>query len=529
VIQSATIQDLRQQLDLINQRWNADHYRSLMDFFVQIIPRAMDCERCSIFRVDPGSGNIESYVGTGLDRDTVLRPPADAIVSQVIRSGVPITDNDIHRRQGYHKEAAKITGFVTRNIQTVPLRSPVNGQITGAVQILNRHQGGFDDDDRLLLEDVADFLSMALENLLLNEELLNLSSSLHDEISELRGFTERGFVATSAAMRPVLEHIQAVAKTPVNVLLTGEPGNELGQIAHLIHNLSAGTGQPFVSLNCTAIPEDLLESELFGYEQGAFSESSAARPGRLEQAEGGTLFLEEISALPMSLQPKLLRVLQDAEGARVSDNRMRKYDVRIISSATQDLRTLVDSGEFMEELYYHLFSVDINIPPLRERTEDIVILANTHLQEISKRFGKTIGGFHPRILASFERYDWPGNIRQLRSEVERLVALTPEGHEMRSRHCSEPIREIAADLPEDQYPESEGPTVVPQEISSAENLPEQVAALERQLIIEAMTQCQGNKTSAAEMLCITRQGLHNKLRRYSLNEYRAVNWRAWPE
>ncbi len=530
MIEPITIQDLRHRLDLINQRWNADHYRSLMDFFVRILPRVMDCERCSIFRIDPASGAIESFVGTGLDRDTVLRPPADAIVSQTITTGAPITDNDIHRRPGYHREAAKITGFVTRNIQCVPLRSPINGHITGAVQVLNRNQGGFDEDDRLLLEDVADFLSMAVENLLLNEEILSLSASLHDEIAELRGVSERGMVADSDAMQNVLDQVQAVANTPVNVLLTGEKGSGAEQIAHLIHSLSSGLDQPFVKLNCASLSENLLETELFGFEQDAFSEASIARPGRLEQAKNGTLFLEEIGALPRSLQERLLRVLETGEGERVGDDRLRKYEVRFVSSSTQDLRELVAAGGFIEALYYNLFSVDIALPPLRERKEDIAILANHFLQEISKRFGKAIGPLPPRILASFEQYDWPGNVRQLRSEAERLVALTPDGLEPRSRHCSEPLREIALALPADQYPEAEIPAIIStREISSAENLPDQVAALERQLIIEAMTQTQGNKTAAADMLCITRQGLHNKLRRYGLSEHRTGSWRSWPE
>ncbi len=525
------IQDLRQRLDLVNRRWNAGHYRNLMDFFVQILPRIMDCERCSIFRVDPGGGAIESFVGTGLDRDVVLRPPADAIVSQVIQTGVPITDNDIHRRQGYHREAAKITGFVTRNIQTVPLRSPTDGSIVGALQILNRHQGGFDEDDRIALEDIADFLSMTLENVMLNDKLLAVAEGLQNEIAELRGLMTKGFIATSPAMQPVVEQVEAVAKTPVNILLTGEIGTDKEQVARLIHHLRAGTqlNRPFVTLNCAALPEEMMALELFGYEQDAQGEgTSTARPGRFEQAHGGTLYLEDIADFPMALQQQLLRVLQEQEGARIGDERMRPYDVRLISATDQDLRLLVEEGRFDEDLYYHLFSVEIPIPPLRERHEDIALLASNMCQEISKYFGKHIQGLSPRVLASFERYDWPGNNRQLRSEVERLVALTPDGHEAQSRHCSEPLREIAVELPEENYPEQQQTVMVPtREISSAENLPEQVAALERQMIIEAMNLTSGNKTAAADMLCITRQGLHNKLRRYNLNEQHAPNWRHW--
>jgi formate hydrogenlyase transcriptional activator len=234
-------------------------------------------------------------------------------------------------------------------------------------------------------------------------------------------------VGTSAALESVLEQVEQVASTDSTVLIEGETGTGKELIAHAIHNASQRLGRAFIKLNCAAIPLDLLESELFGHEKGAFTGAIAQKIGRFEMADKGTLLLDEVGDIPPALQPKLLRVLQEQEFERLGSGRTHKVDVRLVAASNRNLSKMVARGQFRSDLYYRLNVFPILLPALRERREDIPALVTHFVKLFSRRMGKQVDSIPPETMAAFQWYSWPGNIRELQNLVERAVILSREG------------------------------------------------------------------------------------------------------
>ena len=234
-------------------------------------------------------------------------------------------------------------------------------------------------------------------------------------------------IGNSPALEAVLEQVERVAPTGSTVLIQGETGTGKELIAHAIHNISSRCGRPFVRLNCAAIPLDLLESELFGHEKGAFTGAIAQKIGRFELADKGTLFLDEIGDIPPALQPKLLRVLQEQEFERLGSTRTHKVDVRLVAATHRDLTDMVNRGEFRSDLYYRLNVFPIQLPPLRERREDIPALVTHFAETLSRRIGREIEHIPAETMSALISYQWPGNIRELQNLIERAVILSNDG------------------------------------------------------------------------------------------------------
>jgi formate hydrogenlyase transcriptional activator len=234
-------------------------------------------------------------------------------------------------------------------------------------------------------------------------------------------------IGDSAALESVLEQVEQVAPTDSTVLIEGETGTGKELIAHAIHNASQRGGRAFIKLNCAAIPLDLLESELFGHEKGAFTGAIAQKMGRFEMADKGTLFLDEVGDIPAALQPKLLRVLQEQEFERLGSGRTHKVDVRLVAATNRDLVKMVARGQFRSDLYYRLNVFPILLPALRERPEDIPALVRHFVKMFSRRMGKQVDSIAPKTMAAFQWYSWPGNIRELQNLVERAVILSRDG------------------------------------------------------------------------------------------------------
>jgi len=234
-------------------------------------------------------------------------------------------------------------------------------------------------------------------------------------------------IGNSAALESVLDQVEQVAQTNSTVLIEGETGTGKELIAHAIHNTSERFGRPFIKLNCAAIPLDLLESELFGHEKGAFTGAIAQKIGRFEMADKGTLFLDEVGDIPSALQPKLLRVLQEQEFERLGSGRTHKVDVRLVAATNRDLMKMVARGQFRNDLYYRLNVFPILLPALRERREDIPALVTHFVKMFSRRIGKQVDSIPPETMAAFQWYSWPGNIRELQNLVERAVILSRDG------------------------------------------------------------------------------------------------------
>lgn len=242
--------------------------------------------------------------------------------------------------------------------------------------------------------------------------------------------TERRFeqiVGESSALESVLDQVRRVAPTDSTALILGETGTGKELIARAIHHISDRCGRPFVKLNCAAIPFDLLESELFGHEKGAFTGAIAQKMGRFEMADTGTLFLDEIGDIPLALQPKLLRVLQEQEFERLGSGRTHRVNVRLVAATHRDLTQMVSRNEFRSDLYYRLNVFPVVLPPLRERREDIAPLVSYFVEGFSRRIGKPINDIPEKTLAAFKAYDWPGNIRELQNLIERAIILSDNG------------------------------------------------------------------------------------------------------
>jgi DNA-binding NtrC family response regulator len=325
-----------------------------------------------------------------------------------------------------------------------------------------------------------------------------------------------GIVGDSGAMRKIFEIIEKVADTPSTVLITGESGTGKELVAKALHQLSARAGGPFIKINCAAIPKTLMESELFGYEKGAFTGAVGSKPGRFELADRGTLFLDEIGEIPVEMQVKLLRALQESEFERVGGIKTIKVDVRLITATNRDLEKEIEAKNFREDLFYRLNVVPLHIPPLRERREDIPLLVDHIIRKFNERLKKNVVEVDPNALDRLVAYAWPGNIRELENVLERTM-LFSDGPRIRA---SDLPPEIGLALPllaaaPAQTPAAErgGNPASLKDIVRAET-----ERVERELIVRALDETGGNVTQAAKLLQISRKSLQMKMKEFGLRE-----------
>jgi two-component system NtrC family response regulator len=351
----------------------------------------------------------------------------------------------------------------------------------------------------------ADYLTkpLNLDELLHRVQQVRERQRLLTENRELReALAERhrveGIIGESGRMQEVLSLVRRVAPSDATVLIRGESGTGKELIAKAIHYASPRASGPLVRVNCAALPENLLESELFGHEKGAFTGAVATRKGRFELAQGGSLFLDEIGDLPLHLQVKLLRVLQEREIERVGSGRPIAVDVRVLAATHRDLEALLREGRFRDDLYYRINVVTISLPPLRERREDLSLLLDHFLERFAEKNGKTIRGLTREAQEVLLRYDYPGNVRELENLIERAVVLT--------RDDVIGLEDLPLSVKEPD-----------QEISEEASLPATVEGLERRMIREAMARAGGIQTRAAESLGISERVLRYKLRKYGLS------------
>ncbi len=367
----------------------------------------------------------------------------------------------------------------------------------------------------LKLRNAIDLFHLQRQNSLLASELRLSSDTLADDLKEKRERLQQTYNANdgivrsdSSPMNEICEMIGRVAPYDVNVLISGESGTGKELVARAIHYNSTRRDGPFVAENCGAMPDELLESELFGHKRGAFTGASEERIGLFELADGGTVFLDEIGEISPAFQVKLLRVLQEGEVRPVGSNKRRSVNVRVVAATNRDLEAEVRAGNFRQDLYYRIATFTIGLPPLRERKNDIALLAHNLLQGLQKQLGKDARGVSREAIDCLENYHWPGNVRELQNELKRMLVLA-QGDELGADLLSPHILQGA------QEEQTEDMSIIRQTEGS---LKERLDALEARIIKETLIRHRWNKTRASEELGLSRVGLRSKLERYGLEK-----------
>jgi len=383
-------------------------------------------------------------------------------------------------------ELLKKAKEISPNIEVIIITA--YGSIPTAIAAMR--EGAYDYIEKPFCPEMAELL---VEKLAEHQWLIEENISLHQKLDERYRF--ENIIAKSPKMQQVIEVIKVIAKSNATALITGDSGTGKELVARAIHSQSYRKDKPFVAVSCAALPESLLESELFGHEKGSFTGAHAQRKGKFEVANRGTLFLDEIGEMSANIQVHLLRVLEEKEFTRVGGNELVKVDVRVISATNKDIKRAVADGQFREDLYYRLNVVTIELPPLRERKEDIPLLAQHFLKKFAAENQKEITGFSPEANDFLLKYEWPGNVRELENAIERAVIL-----------AKNPYIEVA-DLPQESL------TLV-RSAAQVKNL----AEVEKNHILNILTETRGNNYSeVARILGISRVTLYNKIKAYGID------------
>ena len=426
---------------------------------------------------------------TGRHRQLGSNQPIHAsqtILNSVLKDGVAVLSSDVESDDAY-REAESLLERRVHSVMAVPLE--VRGSTLGLMYLEASSPGSrFDSDLLQLVTTLGNITALAIENARHLERLNGENRRLHEELN-----IHHSMVGESKAMREVYEFVSRVAGRDSTVLICGESGTGKELVARAVHVNSARKDKPFVAINCAAITETLLESELFGHERGAFTGAVSQKKGKLEVAEGGTVFLDEIGELAVPMQAKLLRVLQEREFERVGGTRPIKLDVRLIAATNRDLKEASRTGAFRSDLYYRLNVVSLQMPALRERREDIPLLAAFFAAQHGEKVKRRVAGISPEARACLIRYDWPGNVRELENAVERAVVLG----------STELI--LAEDLPDAILEE----TAAAGEPVNA--LAEGIRQAKKVLIERAIEQANGNYTEAAKLLGVHANHLFNAI------------------
>lgn len=400
---------------------------------------------------------------------------------------------------------------------SVPLRS--RGEISGAMLFGSRRANSYNTHDAELARRVADHVTLALayQRMALEERRLAEAreqaakletrvETLTREIDAISGYGR--IVGVSAAWQAALKLATQVAETETTVLLLGESGTGKEVIARYIHRASSRVDGPFVALNCAALPEHLFESELFGFERGAFTGATQAKPGQIERAAGGVLFLDEVAEMSLTAQAKFLRVLQEREFQRLGGTRTLTADVRVIAATNRDLRATMERGNFREDLYYRLQVFEIRLPALRERPEDILPLSEALLADLSRGFARPPAGVSREARERLLEYPWPGNVRELRNILERAAILC-EGGLITAGHLTLPAPRVPAAPPRGEVAVGDPPATAPPASTD-------LLSAERAMVEKALKTARYNKSKAARALGLTRTQLYVRLRRHGL-------------
>jgi transcriptional regulator with GAF, ATPase, and Fis domain len=483
-------------LSIVQQWGRTQEMEKLLAQMAEASTRLLIADRASIFLWDQTTHTLVGRPALGVAGGE-LRVPDDAgVVGEVLRTGQPQRVTQRESRDPVNRQIDTQLRYQTRNLVAVPLRSQ-RGDLLGVFEVLNKNEGEFTADDESALVELAGHAAVALEDTQDWQRLLESHRQIVDQAAE-----HARLIGKSPAIEALRSTVRRVADTDLSVLVLGENGTGKEVISQLIHYLSRRRERPFVAVNCAAIAETLLESELFGHEKGAFTDAREARAGKFELAAGGTLFLDEIGDLSPGGQAKLLRVLEEKIVVRVGGSRQIPVDVRVLAATNQNLAELVRGKKFREDLYFRLNVVVLDLPPLRDRGEDVLLLAEHFLVEFSRRAGRKPPKLMPDAKKRLMQHHWPGNVRELRNLMERLAYLTVE----------EKIEPGDLEFILSPSHDSVNLLVVDQTLADATD------RFQIEYIRKAIDRSRGSMTDAADLLGMHRSNLYRKMKQLKMEE-----------
>ncbi|HEY3244062.1 MAG TPA: sigma 54-interacting transcriptional regulator [Phycisphaerae bacterium] len=464
---------------------------TVLDTIARSAAKVMRADASSVLLLDRARKKLVFVAAVGTRGDVLLGEEFDAslgIAGRVAATGKPELIGDVQSSRHFFKGMDDKSAFQTRELMAAAM--VWQSEIVGVIEVLNRSGGGdFDESELELLQVFANLAAAATRNAQAHDRL-------HRNYQALREVAqgEPSIIGRSPALAEVLKLVDRVARSNATVLLLGETGTGKEVTARHLHERSERRDKPFIAINCAALTETLLESELFGHEKGAFTSAIAQKIGRFEMAEGGTLFLDEIGDISLATQVKLLRVLQEREFVRVGGTRTLSCDVRIIAATNRDLKKGIADGRFREDLYYRLNVFPLQLPPLRARREDVPMLAEHFAQRSSIELGRPTPKLSTNAVAVLTAHNWPGNIRELQNVMERAVLMC-DGSEILPTHLPRELAGSAAEAPAGD---------------------ESLWGFERAMIVKALTDARWNQSKAARTLGISRDNLRYRIKKYNI-------------
>ncbi len=496
---------LRLLLDVNNAAVSTLDLKELFKVIAASLRQTMGADLASLALYDPETGQIQLHSldfpgNQDLRQEAILCPVGDSPAGEAFRSRKPLRIDSVDFEKFPNETMRLLVKEGMKSLCCMPLVS--HGRLLGTLNAASRREGAFTPEDMDLLSQVANQIAIAVENALAYRQIADLKDKLtkeklylEDEIRTEYNFEE--IIGESAVLKRILKQVETVAPTGSTVLIQGETGTGKELIARAIHNLSERRERTFVRMNCAAIPTGLLESELFGHEKGAFTGAIAQKVGRFELAHQGTLFLDEVGDIPLELQSKLLRVLQEQEFERLGSTRTIKVSVRLVAATNRDLGRMVSEKQFRSDLYYRFNVFPITVPPLRERPEDIPLLLRYFAQKYSRLMNRRIETIPAESMAALSKYHWPGNIRELENLIERSVILS-QGPDL---HV--PLAELKAPA-----------------VAAAANAVTTLEAAEREHILRALQEANwviGGTSGAADRLGMKRTTLQSKIKKLGIS------------
>jgi len=478
--------------------------REALTRVLDILGRHHGAIRSTVVLLNVDSGDVELEASAGAVNPTrrVRYRPGEGITGQVLETGAPVVVPRVSREPNFLNRAADRPELREQELSYVSAPVTLDGRTIGAVGI-DLHFKADRDYNRTakFLGVVGSMIAQAVKMHRLiqaeKQSLVDENTHLRRELQERYDFSN--LVGTSGPMRQVYEQVSQVARTNTTVLLRGESGTGKELIAHAIHYNSPRAKKPFVKVSCAALPHELIESELFGYEKGAFTGATTTKKGRFELADGGTLFLDEIGELSLGTQVKLLRVLQEREFERLGSTTTISANIRLVAATNKDLERAIAEGEFREDLFYRLNVFAIFVPPLRERKPDILLLADHFIDKFAREHGKKVKRISTPAIDMLVSYHWPGNVRELGNAIERAVVVC-DGAVVHAHHLPPTLQTAEASGTVQSTP-----------------LRDSIEAFEKDALMDALKTAKGNRAKAARLLSTTERIFNYRVRKYGID------------